>query len=178
MEKREFLNGMLELELNFDNFEISTNKAKLNYWYNYFQNIDNELYIRGIRTYITKERYKPTIASLYEVMKDLTETVDDFKISKEWDNVLRKIISKNGNKQAIEKVMGADNIAYKAADVVGIKRINKSQEYEQKYLFNEFKDIYEKLYESSTFIDLKDGLLSINTQDVIKAIEWNTKKFT
>lgn len=171
MDKRQFLNGMLELELNYDNFDITTNKAKLNYWYNYFEKINNELFIKGIRTYIIKERFKPTISSLYEIMKELTETVEDYKISEEWDNIVRKIISRNGKREQLMELLGADSIAFKAADIVGINRINKSQEQDLKYFFTEFKEHYQKLHENSTFIDLKDGLLSIETVEDLKAIE-------
>lgn len=164
MNKREFVNGVLELELSFDNFEISKNKEKISYWYNYFKNIDNELFIRGVRNYITKERYKPTISALFERIKEMTPdayyTADD-----EWLTVKNLVLSKNLKRYEIMDILGEDSVTFRALDKVGVKTINKSMEDELKYLRHDFINYFIEMKENELYLDLKSGDLNIYPKD-------------
>ncbi|WP_282926864.1 hypothetical protein [Helcococcus kunzii] len=164
MDAKDFANGILELELSFDNFEISNNETKINYWYNYFKNIDNETFIKGVREYITTEKYKPTICGLFESIKKCLKNNNETTISNEWNKVLKLLLGKNLNKLRVKEELGENSITFKALEKVGISRIKKSFERELPFLLNEFKECYQQLEENKINYDLKNGLIGINSK--------------
>lgn len=55
----------------YRNFQLDDNQ--LNYWYQYFQNVDEEVFARVCRNYIATETYEPKISVLLKMVKELSK---------------------------------------------------------------------------------------------------------
>lgn len=159
MTKQEYINGMLELEMAYTNFEITKDKAKANYWYNYFSNIDNFTFIKAVRTYIVRNQYKPTISTLLDTIIELAINEKPSSASESWNNSLKLINGKNLNKAELEKQL--DSVSYKAISSVGLLRIKNSLERELPFLYNEYKKEFETIQRNDTIEQVKNGLISL-----------------
>jgi hypothetical protein len=75
MTKKEFATGIVMLEDGHSGFMISDNKRTMNTWYELMCHLSVEEYIYCIQNHIRTVKFKPTVASLLEMIpkSDMTE---------------------------------------------------------------------------------------------------------
>lgn len=176
MDKQQFINGMLELEQAYKHkaykeFNITTDKASLNYWYNYFTNMNYATFIKGVRKYILEEKELPTISGLFEKMAQGVIDNEYNYPEEEWQKATRLILNKGLSTTEIQKELQNNKPTLVAIEKIGISRIKKSQESDLKYLESEFLKVYSQEVKKEAREKAKNSAIGIGTDPHNLSIE-------
>lgn len=142
----------------YDSFKAD--KYKLAIWYEELKDIPYKVLESCVRTWVSTNKWAPTIADLRETALKMSEGEDDW--GKGWEEIL-KAISKYGYTQPEKAYASMSEITEKAARRIGFVNICMSENIAADRA--NFRDIYNQLSERKK----KDALIPANVKALINA---------
>lgn len=83
---------ILEFNLAYRGFALT--EKQLDYWFQYFKNVKDDVFLRAIRKHIAEEPYEPRIASLLKLIRQIEKTKENNKDLEEKKAYIEKKMKK------------------------------------------------------------------------------------
>lgn len=151
MLKEEFIKGLKYLGIAY-NKEFDEEQATV--WYDFFKDVDFEVFRQAVKRIIPKSKYIPSIAELRSEVAQITNPVLQLNVEEEWDNVIQ-MIRKYGSYITAEQFNQLKPTTMKVVKTIGWRRLCMSEniEFERRTFYDMFNS-YQKRSENSSLIQI------------------------
>jgi hypothetical protein len=151
MTKEQFVKGLKYLGIAY-NKEFDEEQATV--WYDFFKDVDFEVFRQAVKRIIPKSKYIPSIAELRSEVAQITNPVLQLNVEEEWDNVIQ-MIRKYGSYITAEQFNELKPTTMKVVKTIGWRRLCMSEniEFERRTFYDMFNS-YQKRSENSSLIQI------------------------
>lgn len=151
MNREQFVKGLKYLSLAY-NKEFDEEQASV--WYDFFKDVDFEIFRQAVKRIIPKSKYLPSIAELRGEIAQMTNPILQLNVDDEWSNVIEKI-RRHGTYITTEEFNKFHEITLKVVKTIGWRRLCLSEniEFERKTFYEMFK-CYQKRSEDISLMQL------------------------
>lgn len=147
MSKEQFIKGLKYLGIAY-NKEFDEEQATV--WYDFFKDVDYEVFRQAVKRIIPKNKFLPSIAELKHEIAQITNPVLQMNVDVEWDIVI-KLIRKYGTYITREQFNELKPLTMKVVKTIGWRRLCMSEniEFERKTFYDIFNSYQKRSEESS-----------------------------
>ena len=151
MNRENFLKGLKYLGAAY-NKEFDDEQASV--WYDFFKDVDFEVFRQAVKRIIPKSKYLPSIAELRGEIAQITNPILQLNVDEEWDNVIQ-MIRKYGTYITADQFNELNQFTIKIVKTIGWRRLCLSEniEFERKTFYDMFKS-YQKRNEDASLMQL------------------------
>lgn len=151
MNKEQFIKGLKYLSLAY-NKEFDEEQATV--WYDFFKDVDFEVFRQAVKRIIPKNKYLPSIAELRGEIAQMTNPLLQLNVDDEWNNVI-EAIRKHGTYITAEEFSKFNETTLKVIKTIGWRRLCLSEniEFERRTFYDIFKS-YQKRSEDISLMQL------------------------
>lgn len=151
MNREQFIKGLKYLSLAY-NKEFDEEQATV--WYDFFKDVDFEVFRQAVKRIIPKSKYLPSIAELRAEIAQITNPMLQLNVDDEWNNVITQI-RKYGTYITAEEFNKFNETTLKIVKTIGWRRLCLSEniEFERKTFYEMFKS-YQKRSEDISLMQL------------------------
>lgn len=151
MNKEQFIKGLKYLSLAY-NKEFDEEQAAV--WYDFFKDVEFEVFRQAVKRIIPKNKYLPSIAELRGEIAQMTNPLLQLNVDDEWNNVI-EAIRKHGTYITAEEFSKFNETTLKVIKTIGWRRLCLSEniEFERRTFYDIFKS-YQKRSEDISLMQL------------------------
>ena len=151
MNREQFIKGLKYLSLAY-NKEFDEEQATV--WYDFFKDVNFEVFRQAVKRIIPKSKYLPSIAELRAEIAQITNPMLQLNVDDEWNNVITQI-RRYGTYITAEEFNKFNETTLKIVKTIGWRRLCLSEniEFERKTFYDMFKS-YQKRSEDISLMQL------------------------
>lgn len=151
MNREQFIKGLKYLSLAY-NKEFDEEQATV--WYDFFKDVDFEIFRQAVKRIVPKSKYLPSIAELRAEIAQITNPMLQLNVDDEWTNVITQI-RRYGTYITAEEFNKFNEVTLKIVKTIGWRRLCMSEniEFERKTFYEMFKS-YQKRSEDISLMQL------------------------
>ena len=148
MNKEQFIKGLKYLGIAY-NKEFNEEQATV--WYDFFKDVDFEVFRQAVKRIIPKSKYMPSIAELRSEVANITNPILQLDVDAEWNKVLT-FIRRYGTYISKEEYENAFNSTTKGIiETIGWRKLCLSEniEFQRKIFYDMFNNLQKRNIETS-----------------------------